>query len=134
MGHSSGEIVAACIAGVFSMEDGLKLICERGRLMDNLPQLGSMSAIFDNEDKVRALITSRSLEGRVCIAAVNGSTSVVISGITQDVETLCNEFQHQGVSVTKLDVSNAFHSPLMEPILQQFQSFVAPLKFSVRFY
>jgi acyl transferase domain-containing protein len=78
MGHSVGEYVAACVAGVFSLEDGLKLIAERARLMQALPQDGEMVAVFANQSKVQAVIQPYAQE--VSIAAINGPESIVISG------------------------------------------------------
>ena len=80
MGHSVGEYVAACVAGVFSLEDGLKLIAERGRLIQSLPQDGMMAVVFAPEAKIAPLLTSH--QDKVSIACVNGTNNVVISGVT----------------------------------------------------
>ena len=84
MGHSVGEYVAACVAGIFSLEDALKLIAYRGRLMNNLPDNGSMVAVLASEMQVKAIINQ--LNCQVTIAAVNGPNNVVISGEKEAVE------------------------------------------------
>ena len=117
MGHSVGEYAAACIAGVFSLEDGLKLIAERGRLMQALPKNGAMVAVFADEARVKAAISPYE---QVAIAALNGS-HVVISGESQAVEAAIVSLRDQGVKTKRLKVSHAFHSPLMEPIQAEFE-------------
>ena len=119
MGHSVGEYVAACIAGVFSLEDELKLIAERGRLMQSLPAGGKMSAIFADEARVQDAI--QSFNNLVAIAALNGPTNIVISGEGSAVETICKTLETEGVKTRSLHVSHAFHSPLVEPILDEFE-------------
>jgi acyl transferase domain-containing protein len=119
MGHSVGEYVAAAVAGVFSPEDGLRLIAERGRLLSELPRDGTMFAIFDSERSVAAAIAPHS--DRVQIAAVNGTGHVVISGERRAVATMVASFEAQGVTARELNVSHAFHSPLTEPVLDPFR-------------
>lgn len=128
MGHSLGEYVAATIAGVLSLEDGLRLVAERGRLMQSLPQIGSMVAVFAPVDVVEAAIELYQVE--VGIAAINGRASIVISGETQAVENICANLSTQGVKTKKLNVSHAFHSPLMQPILAEFRQILASVEFS----
>ncbi|MBE9104445.1 SDR family NAD(P)-dependent oxidoreductase, partial [Nostoc cf. edaphicum LEGE 07299] len=118
MGHSVGEYVAACVAGVFSLEDGLKLIAQRGRLMQSLPENGEMVVVFAQEKLVAAAIEPYSQQ--VAIAAINGPENIVISGERQAVAAIVTTLEVQGVSTKKLVVSHAFHSPLMEPILADF--------------
>ncbi|WNG36076.1 type I polyketide synthase [Archangium violaceum] len=118
MGHSVGEYSAAYVAGVFSLEDGLRLIAARGRLMQALPPGGAMTAIFANEARVSAAVEP--LKGRVSIAAINGPTEVVISGEKAAVEEIAERFHTEGVETRRLNVSHAFHSPLMEPVLSGF--------------
>ncbi len=117
MGHSVGEYVAACIAGVFSLEDGLKLIAERGRLMQSLPQEGAMVSLLASEAKVREAIQAGQ---NVSIAAINGGNSTVISGKREDVNAIAQKFAAEGIKTKELNVSHAFHSALMEPILDNF--------------
>ena len=127
LGHSVGEIVAACVAGVFSLEDGLKLIAARGRLMGALPQDGEMVSLLTDEARVRTVIAPYSKE--VSIAAVNGAESIVISGQRQAVLTIEEQLAAEGVKTRKLTVSHAFHSLLMEPMLTEFRQVAASITY-----
>ncbi|RQH04064.1 type I polyketide synthase [Okeania hirsuta] len=118
MGHSVGEYVAATVAGVFSLEDGLKLIAMRGQLMQQLPSGGEMVAVMASESVVTEVIADYS--SQVTIAAVNGPESMVISGESGAIATVCSKFKAIRVKTKKLQVSHAFHSPLMEPMLAEF--------------
>lgn len=118
MGHSVGEYVAACIAGVFSLEDGLKLIAARGRLMGALPQEGKMVVVAATAEQVATAVAPYAQE--VSIAAINGPQNVVISGRAPAVDAVVATFQAHGVKTTALSVSHAFHSPCMEPMLAEF--------------
>ncbi|NEP11407.1 MAG: SDR family NAD(P)-dependent oxidoreductase [Symploca sp. SIO2C1] len=118
MGHSVGEYVAACIAGVFSLEDGLKLIATRGHLMQQLDGGGEMVSVLAPESLVRDAIKSYS--SQVNIAAINGPESIVISGLGEAIQAICNSLSEMGVKTKPLQVSHAFHSPLMEPMLAEF--------------
>lgn len=119
IGHSVGEYVAATIAGVFSLEDGLKLIAERGKLMQRLPQNGSMFAVFTDENTVKKFIAP--YQEKVSIAAINGDNNIVISGVKQAISEIISKLESQGINSKQLTVSHAFHSPLMQPILADFQ-------------
>nr|AHN91574.1 polyketide synthase [Cylindrospermopsis raciborskii CHAB358] len=127
MGHSIGEYVAACVAGIFSLEDGLKLAAERGRLMQALPQDGEMVAISASLEEVKPAIQS---DQRVVIAAVNGPRSVVISGDRQAVQVFTNTLEDQGIRCKRLSVSHAFHSPLMKPMEQEFAQVAREINYS----
>jgi myxalamid-type polyketide synthase MxaB len=118
LGHSVGEYPAACLAGVFSLEDGLRLIAARGRLMQALPRSGGMISIMVDEASVAAAI--RPYAATVSLAAINGPNSVVIAGETQAVQTIAAQFAATGVKTQALTVSHAFHSPLMNPMLADF--------------
>lgn len=118
MGHSVGEYVAACVAGVFSLEDGLRLITERGRLMQRLPKNGKMIAVQASEARVNTVIQGHQT---VSIAALNGPQNIVISGESQTLEAIVAELQIEGIKTKELLVSHAFHSPLMQPILAEFK-------------
>ena len=128
MGHSVGEYVAACVAGVFSLEDGLRVIAARGRLMSRLPREGSMAAVFADEATVRRAIAAH--ERWVSIAATNGPRSTVISGRTDAVQEIMAGLAAAGVESQLLKVSHAFHSPLMEPMLDAFEAEILPVSFS----
>ncbi|WP_404785485.1 aminotransferase class I/II-fold pyridoxal phosphate-dependent enzyme [Altericista sp. CCNU0014] len=124
MGHSVGEYVAACIAGVFSLEDGLKLIAARGRLMQALPQNGAMVSVLAEEARVAAAVRqyegSVADSGCVAIAAINGPQSIVISGEQTAIAAIVAALEAEGIKTKPLQVSHAFHSPLMEPMLAEF--------------
>jgi amino acid adenylation domain-containing protein len=111
-GHSVGEYVAACVAGVFSPEDGLKLVAERARLMQGLPAGGAMAVVLAGADCV-----SPALSGTAAIAAFNSPLNTVVSGTTADVRTAVLALEAQQVETRPLRVSHAFHSVLMEPAL-----------------
>jgi len=119
IGHSVGEYVAACLAGVFSLEDGLKLIAGRARLMQALPPNGRMVAVFADEARVAQAIEDCA-EG-VSIAALNAPRQVVISGLAETVDAAVAKLEAGGVTTRRLRVSHAFHSPLMEPMLEPFR-------------
>ncbi|KVW21671.1 non-ribosomal peptide synthetase [Burkholderia ubonensis] len=120
MGHSVGEYAAACAAGIFSPEDGLRLIAERGRLMQALPRDGEMAAIFADLATVERAIEAYPHE--VAVAAVNGPASIVISGRRERIAMLVDAFAAQDVRSVPLNTSHAFHSPLLEPMLDEFQA------------
>ncbi len=127
IGHSVGEYVAAVIGGVMSLEDGMKLIVARGRLMQSLPQNGSMAAIFTEPEHIESAL--KGLEDKVSIAGVNSPASTVISGEKETVQQVAQSFEQQKIKVTYLRVSHAFHSPLMDPILDEFEAVAAELNF-----
>jgi acyl transferase domain-containing protein/acyl carrier protein/phospholipid N-methyltransferase len=130
MGHSVGEYVAACVAGVFSLEDGLKLIAERARLIQALPQNGEMAAVFTDEENVFQAIQNSGFSREVSIAAVNGPRLVVISGKTEAVRSLTDAFKSEGIKSKNLKVSHAFHSPLIEPMLADFERAASGIDYS----
>ncbi|HSG44978.1 MAG TPA: amino acid adenylation domain-containing protein, partial [Anaerolineales bacterium] len=120
LGHSVGEYAAACIAGVFTLEDGLRLITERARLMGSLPQNGTMAAAFADSTRVEKIIQPHL--DKVSIAATNGPENTVISGEVSAVQAILDELTKLGISSKPLTVSHAFHSPLMDSILVDFES------------
>ena len=129
MGHSVGEIVAATVAGMISMEDGLMIMRERGRLMSSLPRIGLMASLMAGETEVaKALEPYRD---RVSIAALNGPESTVISGERTAVEEVLRNLEAQGIKTKPLKVSNSFHSPLVEPVLEEFERAAAQATYRV---
>lgn len=126
MGHSVGEYVAVVVAGVMTLETGLELIAERGRLMSALPLGGQMAAVFAEEQLVSEVIAPYITQ--LSIAAVNAPDEIVISGVGEAVEAAISEFTQRGIKTRRLTVSHAFHSPLMEPMLKAFQDVVSKAK------
>ena len=128
MGHSVGEYVAACLAGVFSLEDGLKLIATRGRLMQSLREDGAMVSLLTTPELVSKAIEPYQEE--VTIAAFNGAKSIVISGKREAVNKVKSQLEAQGVKAKKLQVSNGFHSPLMKPMVADFERIAREITYS----
>lgn len=119
LGHSLGEYVAACVAGVLTLEDALKLVIARSRLMQDLPRGGAMIAVLAAEERVRAAMAD--YPDTIAIAAVNGPENTVISGKAGDVDAVAQQLQGEGIETRSLTVSHAFHSPLVEPMLDEFE-------------
>ena len=128
MGHSVGELAAACVAGVMSLEDGLRLIARRAQLMQSLPAEGKMAAIFADEATVEGTLLDAS--DQVGIAALNGPQNTVISGASAAVEAMLERFKAQGIKTQILTTSHAFHSHLMNPILEELDEFARHINFS----
>ena len=127
LGHSVGQYAAACVAGVFSLEDGARLMAERGRLFGSLPEGGRMVAVFADAEHVEGLANGFP---RVSAAAYNGPNTV-LSGPGADLEQIVAQCSNDGIRCTWLDTSHAFHSELLEPVLDEFESYAARLQFAV---
>ena len=124
IGHSVGEFAAACISGVFSLKDALTLLSARGRLMQQLPP-GAMLAVAMPEEKLSPL-----LRHDVSLAAVNGPSNCAVAGPTSAIEVLERQIAEKGISGRYLHTSHAFHSSMMDPILEQFTEEVRKLRLS----
>lgn len=128
MGHSVGEYVAACVAGVFDLADGLHLVAARGRLMDSLPASGQMMAVFADEAHTAAAIAP--YREQVSIAVINGPTNIVISGDSEAIAAVVAILKQQHIKVRLLAVAQASHSPLLEPILDAFTETAAVIRYA----
>ena len=127
MGHSVGEYVAACVAGAYTVEEGLHLIAARGRLMGALARDGAMVSVVASEGQVEEVVGRHG--GEVSIAAVNGPQSVVISGRREAVERAARELEEGGAKTKELSVSHAFHSALLEPMLGEFERVASQVEY-----
>ncbi|WP_344870650.1 type I polyketide synthase [Allokutzneria multivorans] len=116
-GHSLGEYAAACASGAMSWREGLRLCVERGRLMAELPaDEGAMLAVFATAEEIEHLT------GRVEIAAHNGPAEIVLSGPVDAIDELASALGRLGISSRRLPVSHAFHSRLLDPVLDRFEA------------
>jgi acyl transferase domain-containing protein len=127
-GHSIGELVAAHVAGVFGLSDAATLVAARGRLMQTLPAGGAMVAVSATEDEVRPLLAEHAEP--VGIGAINGATSLVLSGAERPVLAIAERLRDSGRRVKRLRISLASHSPLVEPILDEFGRVARTLRYA----
>lgn len=126
IGHSLGEIAAACVADVMTLEDAMQLVIARGTLMHRVPSGGAMAAIFAEQSAVRKLIDKIAPE--ITVAAMNGPLNTVVSGERDALRMLAQELERQNISYRELRISNGFHSPRTEPILDEFENVAARVK------
>ncbi len=127
LGHSVGQYAAACVAGVFGVEDGARLMAERGRLFGSLPEGGRMVAVFSDAKHVEEVAGEFP---RVSVAAYNGPNTV-LSGPGEDLEHIVAILGDEGIRCTWLQTSHAFHSELLDPVLAEFESYAAQFEFAV---
>lgn len=123
IGHSVGELTAACVAGALPLDEALAFVAERGRLMASLPAGGAMLSVDADEATVRPLLAD--FAGRLDVAAVNAPSQIVVSGDGAANATLSEQLAAAGLGVQALTVSHALHSPLMDPILDALEEAAA---------
>jgi acyl transferase domain-containing protein/aryl carrier-like protein len=128
MGHGVGEYAAACTAGVFSMEDALKLICQRARLMQTLPNLGGTAVVFADEETVAGVVEK--CGKRASIAGMNRPGNVLISGDSEDIDAILQMAEIDGVGFSLLSTSPVFRSPPSESMLDEFKRVAEAVSFS----
>lgn len=128
MGHSVGEYAAACAAGIFSPEDGLRLITKRASLMQSLPAGGGMAAVFCSSDTIKPFLDK--YRGKVELAAINSPKQVLASGDKETVLKLTQDLANENISSHILNVSHAFHSYLMDSILSEFKEEAGRLNYT----
>jgi amino acid adenylation domain-containing protein/non-ribosomal peptide synthase protein (TIGR01720 family) len=128
LGHSIGEYAAACVAGVFSLEDGLKLVTARGKLMEELSPEGEMLTVFAEEDQIEPIIAAH--EKEVAIAAVNGPGIILVSGARKAMRELSPKFEQAGFRTSPMRITHAFHSPMTESVLTPFREVAEGLRFA----
>ncbi|MBF2003215.1 MAG: SDR family NAD(P)-dependent oxidoreductase [Synechococcales cyanobacterium M58_A2018_015] len=133
IGHSLGEYVAACVAGVFSLEDAIRLVAHRARLMQTLPSTGSMVAVMADEQTVDKYLGDflEDPEDNLAIAAVNAHNNTVISGTLDAIRQAISRLEAQGIKTTPLQVSHAFHSPLMQPVAAEFRQVAQSIRYAL---
>nr|WP_083976685.1 type I polyketide synthase [Kitasatospora azatica] len=124
-GHSIGEVTAAHLAGLWTLQDAATLVAARGRLMQALPTGGAMIAVQATEDEITPHLTDR-----ISIAAINGPNSIVLSGDDDTITSVAHIFADQGRKTRRLRVSHAFHSPHMDPMLDQFRAIASSLTYN----
>lgn len=127
LGHSVGELTAACVSGVFSLSDAARLVRARALLMQALPEGGAMVSIAAPEPEVQAAVAPHLRT--VSVAAINGPASTVISGVAADVLSITQSFASRGIQTKRLSVSHAFHSPLMDPMLEDFRKVAESIEY-----
>jgi acyl transferase domain-containing protein/acyl carrier protein len=128
LGHSIGELVAACVAGAIGLDDALALVAARGRLIQSLPAGGGMAAVQASVDQVAPILSAR--RGQVGIAALNARDQVVLTGGIDAVDRSVDALERAGFTCQRLSVSHAFHSALMDPILDEFERVASTFRYA----
>lgn len=127
IGHSIGELVAATVAGVFTLEEGIKLVVARGKLMQALPSEGKMVSIQADRQNIAQYLSG--FENEVAIASENSPRQTVISGLKDKVDDIVRALAKDGIKAKELKTSHAFHSPLMEPMLEVFKQIASTISY-----
>ena len=131
MGHSIGEYVAACLAGVFSLEDGLNLVAARGRLIQSLPENGAMLAAFADKNQLESVINLNTLNNNQIALAADNGTHLVVSGLKVEIDKIAAQLKTADIQTKYLEVSHAFHSPLMQPMIEEFRQVAESIDYSL---
>jgi len=126
IGYSVGEYAAACVAGIISVEDGLKILTARGRLVDDFGKPGTMAAVMSDEKTVRTILLDFP---EIELATLNGPAGQVMAGTTENIASAIKFFENNGIECRKLNVSHAFHTKLMNDVLKPFGKVVESVKF-----
>lgn len=128
LGHSIGEYAAACIAGALTLEDAIKLVAQRAKLMESLENAGGMVAVFSDEQTVRQAIVGH--EKNLDVAVMNSSGNTVVAGDKVALQQALEGLRASGIQTVPLRVTHAFHSPLMDPMLDQYQTYAQAIPVS----
>ncbi len=128
LGHSAGEYAAACAAGVLSLEDALRMVASRGRLMESIDRQGEMWTVFAGAEQVEAVL--QPYAASVSVAAVNGPHTTVISGESGALEAALEDLRRERLKARRLPVSQAAHSPLVEPLQPEFARIAASIAYA----
>ena len=129
LGHSLGEYAAACVAGVFSLSDGLRLVAGRARLFESLPHAGGMLVVWAGESQVRSLL--RGWEAALDVAAVNSARQTVVAGSRESLREWQSLLAHEGVRCQELGTTHAFHSPLVDPLRAAFGELASQIDYAL---
>ena len=130
IGHSIGAYVAACISGIYSLEDAVKIVSSRGNLVQLLPENTAMATILTNKEKVISMIKELNLNN-IYIAAINNENNITISGIKNSIEKIIKHAKKNKIFTEMLSISHAFHSPFIEPVLKEFEKTLRTVSFSI---
>ena len=128
IGHSLGEIAAACVAEVMTLDDAIRLVTARGTLMHQLPSGGAMAAVFAEESVVRSLIAK--IAPGLTVAAMNGPLNTVVSGERDELRMLSREMERRNIGYRELQISNSFHSTRTEPILNDIEKVASQIAYN----